>query len=138
MDKRSAQVEAEIDRRIGATLPADSPNGITAAELRDLVVEYLQEKDAEVEAIPHIAGEPHWNLWMRDARLEDALFTVLVFEASGIAFFCGIGNRFDIQGYDFTGDVKELPAEMERLFAIPQGVLHLDRRTAEAWLGRGW
>jgi hypothetical protein len=139
MDKRSRQVEAEIDRRITATLAADSPNRIAAAELRDWAVEYLQEVDAEVADRPHLAGRAHWNLWMMDARYQDALFTVLIFDAAGIEFFCGTGDAFAIKRFDFIeDDLARLPAEMGQLFAVPAGVLHLSRATAKAWLGRSW
>jgi hypothetical protein len=141
MGKHSAQTEAAIDRRIAATLPTGSPNAMTVAELRELAVEYLQDHDQEVAENFSIAGEPHWDLWMMDARLEDALFIVLVFHPHGVEFFCGTGDAFAIKrfaGSEFPDDPGALFTEMSRRFAVPQGRLCLDRAAAEAWLGRSW
>jgi hypothetical protein len=135
------QTEAEIARRLGATLAPGSPNEITASQLQEWAIEYLREHDQEVATYPDCVGEPHWNLWMMDARFEDALFAVLVFEPGGVAFVCGTGDALAIKRFaesDFPDAIEQLPAELSRLFAAPAGVLHLDRDAAEDWLGRGW
>ena len=138
---RAEQTEAEIARRLSAALRPGSPNRISAGELREWVVEYLQDFDAEAARFPEEAGKPHWNLWMMDGRLEDALFAAFVFRPGGVEFFCGTGEAFAIKRFaesDFPEDVEELPAEMARLFTVPEGSLRLSREEAEAWLGRGW
>jgi hypothetical protein len=134
-------VTADIDRRLAATRVPGSPNEFTAAEICDLAVEYLGFHDEEVRGLPEIAGQPHWNLWMADARLEDALFAVLVFRPGGVEFVCGTGDAFAIRRFaesDFPDDIERVPAEMSRRFAVPAGSLHLSREAAEGWLGRGW
>lgn len=141
MGRFPEQTESEIDRQLAATLSPDSPNGITAAELRKGAVEYLRENDEEVARFPHLAGDPHWNLWMRDAHFGDALFAVLVFRHGGVEFFCGTGEAFAIKQFaecEIIGDVEQVSVELARRFSIPEGVLHLSGEEAEAWLGRGW
>ena len=141
MGMRPDQPEAEVARRLAATLRPGSPNSMMAAQLREWAVEYLTEYDEELGRFPGLVGKPHWNLWMMDARFEDALFAVLVFRAGGVEFLCGTGDAFAVKRYaenDFPDDVEHLPAKMARLFAIPEGSLHLGREEAEAWLGRGW
>ena len=141
MGMRPEQPEAEVARRLAATLRPGSPNAITAAQLREWAVEYLTEYDEELGRFPRLVGKPHWNLWMMDAQLEDALFSVLVFRPTGVEFLCGTGDAFAIKRFaesDFSDDVEQLPAELARLFAVPEGGLHLSREAAEGWLGRGW
>jgi len=91
--------------------------------------------------VPHRAEKVHWNLWMMDARLEDALFATLIFRPTGIEFLCGIGDAFEIKRFaesDFPDDVEQLVGEMTRLFSVPTSSVLLSRGDAEAWLGRGW
>ena len=141
MGMRTEQTEVEVARRLAAALRPGSPNAITAAELREWAVEYLRDHDQEAAESPHIARDPHWNLWMMDARFEDALFIVLVFRPGGLEFLCGTGDAFAVKRFaesDFPDDVEQLPAEMARLFEVPEDSLHLSREQAEAWLDRGW
>jgi len=141
MGMRPEQTETEVARRLATTLRPGSPNEVAAADLRQWAVEYLTEDDGELSRSPELAGKPHWNLWMMDARSEDALFAVLVFRPGGVEFFCGTGDAFAIKRFaesDFPDDVEQLPAEMARLFAVSEGSLHLSREEGEAWLGRGW
>jgi hypothetical protein len=122
-------------------------NGYTAAELRDWAVEYLAEYDTEMRRFPELARKPHWNLWMMEARSEDALFAALVFRQGGLEFVCGTGDAFAIKRFsesDFPDDVERLPAEIARLFAVCDGSLYMAARmqrrgSAEdgrLWLGR--
>jgi hypothetical protein len=138
---RAEQTEAEITRRLTAALQPGSPNGISAGNLRKWVVGHLQRYDDELANFPDEVGKPHWNLWMIDKRAEDALFAVFVFRSSGVQFFCGTGEAFAVKRFsesEFPDDVEQLPAEMARLFKVPEGSLHLSWEDAEAWLGRGW
>jgi hypothetical protein len=141
MAERRQPVEAEIGRRLDAALTTDSPNRITAAELREWTLEYLRERDEDVAEFPEEAGKAHWDLWMMDARLEDALFAALVFRPDGVEFFCGTGDSFKVRhfcGHDFPEEPGDLFEAMRQQFAIPEDSLHLGRKTAEEWLGRGW
>lgn len=136
-----ADVAVDIDRILAATGVPGSPNEFTAAEIRGLVVEYLQDYDEEVRRFPDLAGQPHWNLWMADARFEDALFAVLAFRPGGVEFLCGTGDACAIKRFaesDFPDDIEQVSAELSRLVAVPAGRLHLGRQAAEGWLGRGW
>jgi hypothetical protein len=136
-----AQTEAEIDHRLAATLQPGSPNVIRAAELREWAVEYLTDYDEELDRFPELVGESHWNLWMKDGSLQNAMFAVLVFQSSGVKILCGTGKASSVKGFansGFPDDVEQLPEELARLFAMPEGNLYLDRTDAEAWLGRGW
>src|SRR5689334_13510119 len=141
MNRRPAETEAEIARRLAATLRPGSPNVFTATKLREWGIEYLIEYDVELGRFPELAGKLHWNLWMMDVQFEDALFATLVFRPGGLEFFCGTGDAFAIKRFaesDFPEDVEQLSVEMARLFAVPEGSLHLSREEAETWLGRGW
>jgi hypothetical protein len=133
-------VAAEIDRCLAATRVPGSPNEFTAAEVRDLAVEYLRDRDEELRSHPWIAGEPHWNLWMADAELEDALFAVLVFRPAGVEFVCVTGNSFAIRRWDSDDPANPdgLVAELRRDFRVPQPTVTISRADAEAWFGRGW
>ena len=131
----------ENDRRLAVTRVPGSPNRFTAAEIRDLAVEYLRFHDEELREFPEIAGQPYWNLWMADAQLEDAQFAALVFRLGGADFLCGTGDAFAIKRFaesDFPDDVEQVPAELARLFAVPAPGLHLNHKIAEGWLGRSW
>jgi hypothetical protein len=141
MPKRGPLIEAEITRRLAAAITPDSPNRITGAQLREWAVEYLREIDEDMARFPDYAGEPHWNLWMMDARYEDALFVVLIFRPEALEFFCGTGNAFDVRSYSdhFAGNEAEgLFEAMQERFHVPEGLLRLDRKAAAIWLGRGW
>jgi hypothetical protein len=118
----------------------DSPGHISAQEVCDWAAEYLQDQDEERARLPDLAGEPHWNLWMNDARYEDAVFVVLVFLPAGLEFFCGRGDSFQVRHFcehDFPDDLLETYEAMRGRFTIP-AILRIDRRTAERWLGRSW
>jgi hypothetical protein len=139
--KRRATVDAEIARRLDATPAPGSPNRISAQQLKEWAVEYLHDYDDELARFPELAGQPHWNLWMLDARYEDALFAVLLFRPEGVEFFCGTGNAFAVKGFaesHLADDPNDVLAEMSERFSIPEGTGHLDRQAAEEWLGRSW
>jgi hypothetical protein len=109
--------------------------------MKDWAVEYLRDYVDELARFPALAGQPHWNLWMMDARYEDALFAVLIFWAEEIEFFCGTGNGFQVRGFaesSMAADPNYVLAEMAARFYIPGGSCHLDRQAAEKWLGRSW
>jgi hypothetical protein len=133
-------VVAEIGRRLATAAAPGSPNQMSPAELRDLAIEYLAEKDEEQVAIPHIAGLSHWNLWFVDARLEDTLFAVLVFWPDRLEFVCGTGYGIELRGWDSDDPANPacLAAELRAAFRVPEPPLTIDRRAAEAWLGRSW
>jgi hypothetical protein len=135
-----ASPASEIDRRLSAARVSGSPNDLSAAELREWAVEYLGEYDQELARFPRLAGRPHWNLWMIDAALEDALFAVLIFRPDGADFFCGTGDSFDIRRWseNTTSDAAELEAEAAHRFRVAPEALRLSRPSAEAWLGRAW
>jgi hypothetical protein len=140
MPKRAAIIEAEIDRRLAAAVEADSPNRISAREVREWAREYLMHVDEDNEAHPSAADLPHCNLWMHDSRPEDALFVVLVFRTDGVEFFCGVGDSFQVISYNQHDDspFDELYDHMAERFVITQPPLRIERRAAALWLGRGW
>jgi hypothetical protein len=134
-----AAVAAEIDRRLAAAVPAGSPNAITATELRELAADYLRQHDDEVARIPNLAGCPHWNLWMRDMEAGDGLFVALAFWLHGVDFYCGTGDAPEVRSVsenESNDDPTAVYATLRARFAIPDEPLRLDRRSAEAWLGR--
>jgi hypothetical protein len=100
----------------------------------------LAEHDAEVARFPDLAGRPHWNLWMMDAELDDALFAALVFGPAGLRLVCGTGNSFDVRGWDSEepADPSGLESELRRDFRVPEAAVSISRADAEGWLGRGW
>lgn len=134
-------VAEEIARRLAETRVPGSPNEFTAERIRNLAVRYLEDIDEELERDPSLAEQPHWNLWMSDARYEDALFVVLLFRPGWVELICGTGNAFAIRefaGRDFPDDIEQMPSELSRLFSCPTGSISLDREAAVGWLGRGW
>ena len=141
MTKRQPSVKSEIARRLAATPAAGSPNRIAVEKLRDWAIEYLKSNDEELARFPELAGEPHWNLWMMDARYEDALFAVLIFRSDAVEFFCGTGNAFEIKGFaecDFPDNPDDVLAMITAKFAIPEGSIRFDQKAAKKWLGRSW
>jgi hypothetical protein len=139
MPKRIAFVEAEINRRLSAAVAQDSPNRITAAELRQWARVYLSSMDEEDEMHPEDVHRPHSNLWMRGS--EDALFVVLTFRVEGVELYCGVGPWFAIRAVDdrFTAFEPDLLYEaMSEAFEVQHSLLRIERRAAALWLGRGW
>lgn len=133
-------VAAEINRTLAATQIPGSRNKITAAQLHQWAVEYLGDHDEELARFPHLAGQPHWNLWMMDTNHDYALFAALVFGPAGVRLVCGTGNSFDIRGWDSDDPANPLAleAELRRDFRVPEPGLSITRVDAEAWFGRGW
>jgi hypothetical protein len=141
MARRQNAVDAEIAGRLDTTPEPGSPNRIRVEKLREWAVEYLASTDEELAQFPELAGRPHWNLWMMDARYEDALFAVLIFRADGMEFFCGTGNAYKVKRFaerDFPDNPDEMLGMMKTIFSIPRGSIRLDRKAAEKWLGRSW
>ena len=109
--------------------------------LKQWAIEYLNDQDEELARFPDLAGQAHWNLWMMDARYQDALFAVLIFRRDGMEFFCGTGNAYEVKRFaesDFPDNPDEVFGMMGAKFSIPEGSVRFDRRAAEKWLGRGW
>jgi hypothetical protein len=141
MAKHRTTVDTEIARRLDDTPTPGSPNRITAQQLKEWAVEYLREYDDELVQFPEFSGQSHWNLWMMDARYEDALFAVLIFQAEGVVFFCGTGNAFQVKEFaesHMADRPHDVLAEMSERFSTPLGCFRLDRKAAEQWLGRTW
>ncbi len=141
MGRRRTNVGDEIAKRLAATLTPGSPNRISAQEMKEWAVEYLGDYDDEVARFPELVGQPHWNLWMMDARYEDALFAVLIFRPDGAEFFCGTSNGFQVKGFaesHMAVDPDSVLPQMSAGFSIPAGSVRFDRRAAEKWLGRSW
>jgi hypothetical protein len=141
MPKRIVFIEAEINRRLGVAVGPDSPNRVLARELREWARAYLGMTDEENTFHPEDAHRPHWDLWMRDRRLEDALFIVMNFRADCVEVYCGSGSAFAIRAVAdrYTGFEPDPAYEaMDRTFHVEQSFLRIDRRAAALWLGRGW
>src|SRR5205085_11292306 len=110
-----------------------------AAQLRAWATDYLRDQVLEAAGPAGRKARRHWNLWMREVRSADGLFAVLVFGPGGVEFFCGTGSSFEVRSFCQVGsppDSADVYAAMRERFAVPQEPLHLDRPTAEAWLGR--
>ncbi|MEQ8789868.1 MAG: hypothetical protein RIC55_26475 [Pirellulaceae bacterium] len=141
MSKGQAETEIAVARRLEETGRPESPNQISLDELRRWAVAYLDEYDEELTRFPDFAGQTHWNLWMRDVQLEDALFVVLVFRADEMEFICGTGDAFQVKSFaerEFPDNPDDLVPVMAARFSVPVGGLLLKREDVERWLGRGW
>ena len=137
--KRRSDVEATIARVLEATTVPGSRNRFEAGELRELAVGYLNDYDEELARFPDLAGQAHWNLWMNDADLNDALFAVLIFRESGLEFFCGRGDAYAVKSFaesDFPDDPEDVLKEMRARFVVPHESVRVARQSAEEWLGR--
>ena len=132
-------IATEIDRRLEAVRPTGSPNPITAVDLREWAAEYLRHHDDVTARHPDLAGCPHWNLWMRTELDGNSLFAVLAFWPHGMDFYCGTGDADEVRSVSVNESNDDPTAVYEALrarFAIREEPLRLDRRAAEAWLGR--
>ena len=133
-------VGAEIDRQLaGARPPGPPPGRLTATRLRAWAAGYLRDRDDARGREPGAGRAAHWNLWMPDAPAGDAPFAVLVFRPDGVEFFCGSGKPVAVRAFcehPEAPDARAVYATMRRGFPIPDEPLRLDRRAAEAWLGR--
>ena len=141
MAKRGATVEVEIARQLDATTAPGSPNRISTQQLKEWAVEYLRDYDDNLARFPALNGQPHWNLWMMDARYQDALFAVLIFRDDGMEFFCGTGNAYEVKQFaerGFPDNSDDVLGMKTARFSIPGGSVRIDRPVAEEWLGRGW
>lgn len=135
---RIRSVESDLEHLLSLVTGPNRPGHYSPAELRDRAVEYLDDYDEELERYPEQRTESHWNLWMDDADLNDALFVVLIVRPSGLSIFCGRGESYPIRRFaeHWVGDVEGLEAEFRQRFAIPADLVQVDRTTAEGWLGR--
>jgi hypothetical protein len=115
------------------------PGGFTVPELRDFVVEYLNDIDEELARDPEVYADGHWNLWMDDTDLNDAVFVVAIVRPSGLEFFCGRGTARAIRdfGDNWVGDVDGLQQEARNRLAVSETIVRVGRKAAENWLGRG-
>jgi hypothetical protein len=136
---RQQSVEQRLTQMLEAASEKDSPGRFTASELRDFAREYLDDYDEELARDPELAGESHWDLWMNDANLHDALFVIMIVRPDGLEFFCGRGQAYDVRDVfdNWTADPEGLRREAARRFAVPGEAARLERRAAEKWLGRG-
>jgi hypothetical protein len=105
-----------------------------------LVVEYLNDFDEELVLHPELTHSGHWNLWMDDTDLNDALFVIVIVRPSGLEFFCGRGKARAVRGFadNWVSDVEALqPAARKRKrLIIWDKVVRVGRRAAEHWLTR--
>jgi hypothetical protein len=136
---RQQSVEQRLTRMLEAASEKDSPGRFTASELRDFAREYLDDYDEELARDPELADESHWDLWMNDADLHDALFVIMIVRGDGLEFFCGRGQAWDVRNVfdNWVADPDGLRQEVSARFAVPGEAVRLDRRAAEKWLGRG-
>ncbi|MEX2119865.1 MAG: hypothetical protein WD847_09745 [Pirellulales bacterium] len=123
---------------MGSVTGTGRPGDFTATELRDLVVEYLNDFDEELARHPELADSGHWDLWMDDTDLNDALFAVVIVRPSGLEFFCGRGRGRAIRDFadNWVGDVEELQQEARKSLTVSDEVVRVSRRAAESWLNR--
>jgi hypothetical protein len=135
----AVSVAAELDRRLAAAGAPGSPNALTAAEVRDLALEFLAVYD---EAVPDYPAQPYWELWLADERGDDTLFAALLFHPdAGVDFVCGTGPAEAIRRFaegKRSDDLDWVAAELSRRFTVPDGGLRLSSEAAEKWLNRGW
>jgi hypothetical protein len=131
----------ELARCLKGASFAGCRNSISLAELREWAVEYLDQYDDELARFPKLVGQPHWNLWMSDRTIPDALFAVLVFRPDSMEFFCGAGDGFQIRDVTEHANFdkgEQMALEMKERFHIPVARVVVDRVSAEKWLGRSW
>jgi hypothetical protein len=141
MTKHRNAVDAEIANRLAAAPAPGSPNRLSAQQIKEWAVEYLRDYDDELTRFPELVGQAHWNLWMMDARSEEALFAVLIFRADEVEFFCGTGIAFEVKSFaesDFPDNLDEVFEMMKGSFSIRGGSVRFERQAAEKWLGRSW
>jgi hypothetical protein len=114
------------------------PGGFTVPELRDLAVEYLNDFDEELVRHPELADTGHWDQWMDDTDLYDAVFAVMIVRPSGLEFFCGRGTARAIRDFadNWVGDVEKLQQEARKRLTVSDQVVRVGRRAAENWLNR--
>jgi hypothetical protein len=141
MSQSQPSFEAEFAQLLDMFSAPDSPNRISVANLRDWIVEYLDEYDIEVAQFPEVTCRPHWNLWMVDARPQDALFVVAMFRRDDMVLCCGTGDARDIARFaesEFPDDLAELIPALARRFRMPARTIRVEREIARAWLWRAW
>ena len=143
MIEDAGSFERELARVLEASGSPDAPCPLSGAELRRLVVEYLNDYNSELALLPERAGEGHWNLWMWDEPGEfdkDSYFVVVVVWPAGLEFACGYGPQQAVRDFadsDFPDEVGQVVPELVRRFTVPCGSLRVGREVAEAWAGRG-
>ncbi len=130
----------ELNTRLEEAQTHGSPSPLTATNVRESALSYLTLNDEEIARLGK-DGRPHRNLVMSDERIDDAIFVIYVFHDDAIELFVGRGNAHDVREFGEkrlyeVGD--RLSDELHRRFEITTSELRIDRRDAEAWLGRSW
>lgn len=136
---RLAALAAEIDRRLAAAAPPGVRTGLTAEVLRHLAVEHLHHHDEYARHAPGRTGRTHWNLWVSRDGEPTGVFALLAFGPTGVEFLCGAAPKGRMHQFLHDRELPDPPALYDLLrgeFPVPAGPLHIDRPTAEAWLGR--
>lgn len=133
-------VERDLARMLASVTKTGQPGNFTVSELRDLVIEYLNDFDEELARHPELADTGHWDLWMDDTDLNEAVFVVVIVRPSGLEFFCGRGTARAIRdfGDNWIGEVEAFQSEARKTksLAISKEVVLVGRRAAEHWLNR--
>ncbi|MBY0231057.1 MAG: hypothetical protein K2W96_17370 [Gemmataceae bacterium] len=139
----SCPLERSLARILALSPGPDAQCPTTVDEVCQAVREYLDDYDSELERDPSLVGDPHWNLWGWDFIEEfggDDYFVMVVVSREGLEFACGRGGRRALRDFanrGFPEDFALIVPELVRRFSVPSGGFFVERRAAEAWLGRG-
>jgi hypothetical protein len=139
--KRLKPIGAELYRRLEAARIPGSENRITSQNLREWACDYLGRRDEEFGGNSAQARRPHWDLWMKDGDLENALFAVLLFRPTEVEFFCGTGDSYQVRHFcehDAPKSPDHLFERMQQRFRISRRPWRISRTKAKQWLGRDW
>ena len=135
------QVHTRITELIDTTVSVDAPGYISPEDVRDWLIDYLKSCDEDYQRFPQERKDAHWDLYMNDSEPDEAFFAAVIFHKSGLDFFCGTGDGYEIKTFcecDFRGQPNELYDEMKTRFQIKMECEHLPRAHAEVWLARTW
>lgn len=138
----SIAIYADVARMLESVCEPDSKNQLTAFEVHDHAVEFLNDYNSEIELFPQLAGHVHFEFVMADHDLRrDAVFVAYLFRPGGLELVAGRGDAFGLRSYvehDLPEDTDAAADSLRSRARLSVAPLQIERRQAVEWLGRDW
>jgi hypothetical protein len=136
------EVHAEVSRMLESVCEPDSENRLTAFEVRDHAIEFLNDYDSEIQRFPELSGQTHFEFVMADYDLKrDAVFIAYLFRPEVLELLTGRGDAFELRSFveqELPEDTDAAADSLRRQARFSAGPVQIARLRAVEWLGRDW